>query len=143
MGVFDVASGTQDRPGSTLPRTPCDLCGEPTVWVENRRTGRRIPLDPTPVEDHRQGEFRRSRKGDAHGKTNVVDPVGEEERWLHRVLYQPHTKTCPARARCRSVGAHSFQQCKDYLDSERQQHGMTQSVRESLQPEAYTRRKDL
>jgi hypothetical protein len=137
-----MAGGTPNRPGQRLPRTPCDLCGGSIIWVEVRTTGRRVPINPEPVTNHQDGEFRRTSAQDAQGRKDLVDPVAENERWMHKTLYARHMSTCEMMQFCRSIGIYGAKECKAHI-AQPSGRGMTQMQREDLEPEKYTRRKDL
>jgi len=135
MGVSGVAS----RPANNgrAPRTPCDLCGEAIVWVEETKTGKRIAINPDPPAHFLDGCYIRGRGGGFS-----VEFVPENERWMQVRLYQKHLDTCPEWQSCRRQGV-KFPQCRERAQKLRSTPVMTQTMREKKQPEVYARRRDL
>jgi hypothetical protein len=122
--------GTQ---GSRLPRSKCQLCNVEIIWVEKVRDGKKVPLNPSPVSEHRFGEFKRV------GATNKVEVVPESERWRYELLYQSHRDTCQPWLQCKAEGIRTYVECRERCE----RVGMTQLVRENREPDQYALRRDL
>lgn len=125
-------------PSGRLPRARCDLCGGSVVWVEQRATGKRAPIDPEPVDDHTKGNLARVNPALVGGKTNVVEVIPEPERWMVARLYVSHHATCEAWQRCRADGL-TMKECKDRCNHQRMTPVLNQSARETMSPQGYQR----
>lgn len=123
---------------AALQRVPCKLCGEEVVWVTRLSDGRRVALDPQ--SNYSDGTYGRVNPAKAEGRTDVVEMVPEEERWMREKLYTLHYQTCARQQMCKRLGIHGFEMCLKHLNESRnlvKQNGMTQSQREDLEPERY------
>jgi hypothetical protein len=118
-----------------LPRDPCALCGQKIVWVTRLSDNKRITIDPD--ADYTHGTLARVNPDIVQGRQDVVEIVPEEERWMRARLYTSHYTTCPEQQRCIRMGIREFAECRKLVEEARQGRGMTQSMREDVNPQDY------
>ncbi len=80
----------------------CDYCARPIVWALTEAKGKRMPIDPVPVENPQDGNLVivESRAVKRRGRTDrvpVVAVVGPLEAPDQR-RYVSHFATCPNKA---------------------------------------------
>jgi hypothetical protein len=127
--------------GGRLERKPCRLCKEPVVWVQHIKRiadgiewGKRTPLNPDPL-DFRAGNLARVNPREVEGRTDVVEFIPENRRWMFERLYLDHHATCEVWKWCKDQGF-SFKECLDTCASNKPI--LNQSAREDREPQQYS-----
>lgn len=78
--------GVERRPNPDL--SACRYCGEMILWVVTDKNGKKMPLDPDPVEDGNVIKVRKADNGD-----KIVHMLHRDET-TDKPRYKSHWATC-------------------------------------------------